>query len=35
MYTKVQDQFMGLADNIVAHLPRLLAGILFILSLFC
>jgi len=27
METKVQDQFIGLADNIVAYLPNLLAGI--------
>jgi len=30
METKVQDQFMGLADNIVAYLPNLLAGIVLI-----
>ena len=27
METKVQDHFLGLADNIVAYLPNLLAGI--------
>ncbi len=31
METKVQDQFMGLADNIVAYLPNLLAGIVLVL----
>jgi hypothetical protein len=31
METKVQDQFLGLADNIVAYLPNLLAGIVLVL----
>jgi hypothetical protein len=31
METKVGDQFIGLADNIVAYLPSLLAGIILIL----
>ena len=30
METEVQDQFIGLADNIVAYLPNLLAGIVLI-----
>jgi hypothetical protein len=31
METRVQDQFLSLADNIIAYLPSLLAGILLIL----
>jgi hypothetical protein len=31
METRVQDQFIGLADNIIAYLPSLLAGILLII----
>ena len=31
METKVQDQFLGLADNIIAYLPNLLAGIVLLL----
>ena len=31
METKVQDQFIGLADNIIAYLPSLLAGIILVL----
>jgi hypothetical protein len=31
METRVQDQFTGLADNIVAYLPNLLAGIILVL----
>jgi hypothetical protein len=31
METKVQDQFLGLADNIMAYLPNLLAGIVMVL----
>jgi hypothetical protein len=31
METKVGDQFIGLADNIVAYLPSLLAGIILLL----
>lgn len=31
METKVQDQFLGLADNILAYLPNLLAGIALLL----
>ncbi len=31
METRVQDQFYGLADNIIAYLPNLLAGIVLIL----
>jgi hypothetical protein len=31
METKVQDQFLGLAGNIVAYLPSLLAGIILLL----
>src|SRR5665647_839351 len=31
METKVQDQFLGLTDNIVAYLPNLLAGIALLL----
>ena len=31
METKVGDQFLGLADNIVAYLPSLLAGIILVL----
>lgn len=31
METKVGDQFIGLADNIVAYLPSLLAGIILVL----
>ena len=31
METKVQDQFTGLADNIVAYLPSLLAGIILVI----
>ncbi len=31
METKVGDQFIGLADNIIAYLPSLLAGIILIL----
>ena len=31
METRVQDQFIGLADNIIAYLPNLLAGIILVL----
>jgi hypothetical protein len=31
METRVQDQFTGLADNIISYLPSLLAGIILIL----
>jgi hypothetical protein len=31
METRVQDQFIGLADNIIAYLPSLLAGIILVL----
>jgi hypothetical protein len=31
METQVQDQFIGLADNIIAYLPSLLAGIVLVL----
>jgi Mechanosensitive ion channel, conserved TM helix len=31
METRVQDQFLGLADNIIAYLPSLLAGIILVL----
>ncbi len=31
METKVGNQFLGLADNIVAYLPSLLAGIILVL----
>ncbi len=31
METKVGDQFIGLADNIIAYLPNLLAGIILVL----
>jgi hypothetical protein len=31
METSVQDQFLGLADNIIAYLPSLLAGIVLVL----
>jgi|SRR5664279_1920863 len=31
METKVGDQFLGLADNIVAYLPSLLAGVILVL----
>jgi hypothetical protein len=31
METKVGDQFIGLADNIIAYLPSLLAGIILVL----
>ena len=31
METQVQDQFTGLADNIVAYLPNLLAGIILLI----
>lgn len=31
METRVQDQFTGLADNIVAYLPNLLAGVILVL----
>ena len=31
METKVEDQFIGLADNIMAYLPNLLAGIILVL----
>jgi len=31
METKVQDQFIGLADNIIAYMPSLLAGITLVL----
>jgi hypothetical protein len=31
METHVQDQFIGLADNIIAYLPNLLAGVILVL----
>jgi hypothetical protein len=31
METRVQDQFTGLADNIVAYLPNLLAGVVLVI----